>query len=338
MKTNSIGSLRTSWGVLLLLALSALIGGCGESRAPEQLVFADPNNPIAALIYIAEAKGYFKDENLTLTYEKVASGRESLNSIEAGKADIALGSEFTYASDLLRGKPLRILCTVQRTNFASAIVARRDKGIATAADLRGKKVGLAPNTNSDYLLSVIAREAGVADEELTRVPVVPAEIANALEKGDVDAVATWQPNVSNAQARFAQDDVVLLRTAAYTELAVLGARPRTIVDKREALLRLIRALVRAEDFVASHGVEALEIVATRQAPKPADSMREDWPHRIFQVRLDNLMLTSIENEGTWLARRDPSPPQIPDYRAALVPEFLEAVRPELVTLTKGSGS
>ncbi len=329
----------TSPGRILLAAMSVmLLSACAKPKAPEQLVFADPDNPIATLFYLAEAQGYFKDENLTVTFKKFTSGRESLNSVLAGESDVAVASEYPFADAILQGKALRILCTVQRTNYSSAVVARRDRGIETAADLAGKKIGLTPNTNSDYLLSVLLRESGSGDETVTRVPLQPPQIADALEKDQVDAVAAWQPHVANAQARFAKDATVLLRALSYSELSLIGVRAQALVEKREALQRLMAALVRAEDFVHTQSEEARRIVIEHFDNQPDDSLRQDWPQRKFQVRLDNLLLTALENEGAWMAKRVKTATALPDYRATFAPEFLEAVRPQSVTVAKAGGS
>lgn len=314
-----------------------LLAGCAQPKPPEQLVFADPGNPIATLIYIAEAQGYFRDENLTLTYKQFTSGLNAMNSVLAGEADFGVAVEFPFANMLMNGKALRILCTIERTNQNAAVVARRDRGIGSAIDLNGKRVGLAPGSNSDFVLSVILREVGLPDDAATRVALKPEQMATALADGEVDAVTTWMPHSAAAQARFAADATALIRTAAYTELSPLGVRPQTLVDKREALQRLLAALVRAEDFVHEHNDAALQIVIARFGANAEAGLRQVWPGLHFTVRLDNLLLTALTNEGAWLAMRANPAMTVPDYRAAFAPEFLEAIRPQSVTVAPAGG-
>jgi NitT/TauT family transport system substrate-binding protein len=325
-------------GMLLMVSILLLAGCSNNTKAPETLVFADPSQVMVALVYIAEAQGYFKDENLTLSYKPFTSGRDSLNSVLAGEADIGVATEFPFANNILQGKPLQILGTIFRTNNYSAVVARRDRGINQAGDLRGKTIGLAPNTNSDFMLSVILREANINADEVTLVPLKPEQIADALEQGQVDAVATWAPHVANSQARFASDAIVLIRTPSYTELSLLGARPETIKKKRTALQRLINALVRAEDFLNAHSEDALKIVIEHLAVKQTDRLRQDWPSLKFQVRLDNLLLTALTNEGVWLANRSNPSLAVPDYRATFVTHFVESIRPQSVTVLTPDGN
>lgn len=331
-------ALRLSAKAVVLFATVAVLTACSpKTVVPETLVFADPGNALGVLVYIAEAKGYFKDAQLTLTYKKFTSGRDAISSVLAGESDVGVAAELPFASDILKGKPLRIIATVFRTNHGDAVVARRDRGIKTATDLAGKRIGLTPNTTSDFMLSVLLREAGNADDEAILVPFKPELLADALEKGDVDAVVTWQPNLANARARFAPDATVLIRTPTYIQLGLLGTQPKALVEKREALQRMVNALIRAEDFVTKHGAEALQVVIDRLAIKQADGLRLDWPEMKFQVRLDNVTLTTLSNEGVWLAKRAKSSPVVPDYQAAFAPEFLEAVRPQSVTVSKTPG-
>lgn len=328
-------AVRLSAKAVVLFATVAVLTACSpKTVAPETLMFADPGNVLGAMVYIAEAKGYFKDEQLTLTYKKFTSGRAALNSVLAGESDVGVAAELPFASDILQGKPLRIIATVFRTSLGDAVVTRRDRGINTAADLAGKRIGLTPNTTSDFLLSVLLREAGHAEDVATAVPFKPEQLADALEKGEVDAVVTWQPHLANVQARFAPDATVLIRTPTYIQLGLLGTQPKMLVEKREALLRLVKALVRAEDFFNQHGAEALQIVIDHLAIKQADGFRQDWPEMKFQARLDSVTVTTLSNEGAWLAKRATPSPAVPDYRAAFAPEFLEAVRPQSVTATK----
>ena len=334
---NAIARNVSGWNTLVLLMAVTVLSACEKPKAPEQLVFADPNQPMAALAYIAEANGYFKDENLTVTYKKFTSGRDCVNSVLGGESDVGVATEFPFANSILQGKDLRIIGTLYRTNDNAAVVARRDRGIGKAADLVGKRIGLAPNTNSDYMLSVILREAGIADDAVTRVALQPEQMADALEKGQVDAVATWAPHIVNAQARFAKDATIVLSTPAYTELSMLGARAQTIAKRKEALQRLVNALVRAEDFANAHSAEALQLVIDHMAVKQDAALRQDWPKLKFQVRLDNLLLTALANEGEWLARRARPSPAVPDYRATFAPEFLESARTQSVTVAKAGG-
>ena len=313
--------------------LLALASCTAKTPAPETLVFADPNQPMAGLVYIAEANGYFKDEQLTLSYREFTSGRDAIDSVLAGAADVGVATEFPLAKNIFDGKDLHIIGTLYRTSENAALVGRRDRGIEHVADLKGKRIGVAPNTNSDYMLSLMLTEAGIAETLITRVPYKPEQLADALAEGQVDAMVTWSPHVAHAEARFATDATVRLKASGFTELSLLGARPQVLDKKAEAFRRLLRALVRAEDYVATHEPEALRFLIQQLGVKQEADLRRAWPALKFQVRLDNLMLATLSDEAAWIAARATTAGAVPDFRTRLSPQFLEAARPQAVTLT-----
>jgi ABC-type nitrate/sulfonate/bicarbonate transport system substrate-binding protein len=337
--SSAAGHLTMRRQVFLLLGAILGLAGCGpDTPAPdtETLVFADPTQPMVALLYVAEAEGYFAARNLKIEHLPVTSGRDSLEQLLAGKADIGAATEFPFANNILAGRDLRILTTLYRSNAYSGVVARTDRGIAATRDLREKTVGIAPNTNTDYMLSLMLKEAGLGDADVRRIPLKPEEMADALAQGRVDAVATWSPHLGDAQARFAPQDVVVLRTPIYLEMSILGTRGDVANHKAEALGRLVEALVEAEDFVARNSDRALAIVIERigLSGKAAEALHEAWPEYHHQARLDNFMLSSLRLEAAWISQRQPTRAPLPDFADRIVTQPLKAARPRSVTIAE----
>ncbi len=317
----------------MLLAITLLLTACtAKIKTPETLVFADPDQPMAGLVYIAEALGYFKDENLSLSYRKFTSGRDAINSVLAGEADVGVATEFPLAKNIFDGKDLHIIGTLYRTSENAALIGRRDRGINRIADLKGKRIGVAPNTNTDYMLSQMLAEAGLTDDVVMRTALKPEQMADALAEGSADAVVTWSPFVGHAEARFARDATVRLQSSAYTELSLLGARPQVLTQKADAFQRLMNALVRAEDYVAAHDAESLQLLGKHLGSKQESDLIRAWPALKFKVRLDNLMLAALTDEAAWLAAHSTPAVAIPDFRSRISAQFLETARPQAVTL------
>lgn len=321
-------------GQALLLTGALLLSACSpKEKTPETLTFADPNQPMVGLVYIADALGYFKDENLTLNYRKFTSGRDAINSVLAGESDVGVATEFPLANNILQGKDLHIIGTLYRTSQNAALVGRRDRGINQVTDLNGKRIGVAPNTNTDYMLSLMLAEAGLTDAVVSRTALKPEQMADALAEGSVDAVVTWSPHVANSEARFAPAATVRLQATGYTELSLLGARPPVLAQKSAAFQRLMNALVRAEDYVHTHDAEALKLLTQHLGARQEADLRRAWPALKFLLRLDNLTLAALNDEAAWLAARTTPAPAVPDFRSRISPQFLEAARPQSVTLT-----
>lgn len=87
----------------------------------------------------------------------------------------------------------RVICMCSRQGIG--LIARKDKGITTAADLKGKKIALAPPGVQTLVLTAVLEKVGLKlATDVTAVPLGFAEHAAALERGDVDAYVGTEPN------------------------------------------------------------------------------------------------------------------------------------------------
>ncbi|MGV9799554.1 ABC transporter substrate-binding protein [Mycobacterium sp. NPDC003449] len=80
------------------------------------------------------------------------------------------------------------------------ITVRKGSAIESWGDLRGKKVGVPPNSFVEMLLRSALRDAGVDIAELELVPFAGAgpPLQTALRNGEVDAMVAWEPNAATA--------------------------------------------------------------------------------------------------------------------------------------------
>lgn len=80
------------------------------------------------------------------------------------------------------------------------LTIRSGADIGSWAELAGKKVGIPPNSFVEMLFRSAAEENGldVADVEIVPFPGGGPPLLAALEKGDIDAMVSWEPNSANA--------------------------------------------------------------------------------------------------------------------------------------------
>ena len=79
------------------------------------------------------------------------------------------------------------------------IIAR--DGIASIADLRGKRVAVEQGTVDHYLLLLALAEANLTQQDIQLVPLATDAAAAAFAAGQVDAVGAFAPFTSTALAR-----------------------------------------------------------------------------------------------------------------------------------------
>ena len=123
----------------------------------------------------------------------VTSPADISRSLVAGTLDFGLmGYYNTIIEAATTGMASKIICMCSLKGIG--LVARKDRGITTAADLKGKKVGVPPPGVQVLALTVLLEKAGLKlGSDVQAIPLAFADHAAALERGDIDAYAGTEP-------------------------------------------------------------------------------------------------------------------------------------------------
>jgi len=237
---------------------------------------------------------------------------------DGGAADLATHAETQALRYSVEHPGIRIILTV--TEGFYRIVARRSAGIADIADLRGKRIAAIPTTSSGYFLARMLAQAGLGLADVQVVRVSPIEdMAGALARGEVDAVAIWDPHAANAAHRLGEDAVELDGRGIYRELFNLNSTAANLADpaKRARIVAFVRAVIAAAGAMKAdpRGGQAL-VAAT--AGFTADEVERSWPHLAFPASLPPDLLDRLVEEEKWLAARDGRTPRERDELARLI--------------------
>jgi NitT/TauT family transport system substrate-binding protein len=118
-------------------------------------------------IYVADAKGFFKDEGLE-NETVVISGPLSIAALLSGDVDYS-GAGGSGMRAALKGAPLKgIYFQSEKVTFY--LVA--DPSIKSAADLKGKKVAIgSAGDTQDRMITMFAERGGVTSKEIMRIAV-----------------------------------------------------------------------------------------------------------------------------------------------------------------------
>jgi NitT/TauT family transport system substrate-binding protein len=306
----------------------------GPSSPVEKLRIALPMVPHAALLYIAAAKGYFAEEGLDVTVMPVIYGKEALNLLAQGKADLASTSEVPFVISVLKGERIGIAATVVSVSNEMAVVARRDRAIAEPRDLVGKRVGVTFGTSGEYGLWVFLIRRKLAPDSVALVDVPPGQMVQELVRGTIDAVSTWEPIKSKAQSALADNALSFTEADAYTITHVVVGRSEFLKARPGAIEKLMRALLKAESFNRSEPQQALRVFAD-QLKLDAKTLEPGWKDFAFKVDLRQSLLVALEDEARWaMARGYVDKGALPNFLPHLHFDALLAVQPERVTVVR----
>ncbi len=302
--------------------------------SPLPILIARFNTPHSGLLQIAEAKGYFVEEGLHATIKTIPTGPEVIAQVLRGEVDVGTSAETPIALALANGKKFKIIATIFSSKSYIGVVARKDLGITSPAGLRGKRVGFVFGTASHYQLETFLALYNIPFDALTLVPLKPDVLVAALVAGEVDAISIWAPYITKAQQQLGGDAQTFLPKELYPQMTNLIVRADYVKNNREATDRLLRALLKAENFAQTHPEKAIAIIAAASGISTSE-LRSHSDPLAYELTLKQSLLLAMENEVRWGFQRGIVPEgPFPDVLHAFETEPLSAIKPAGVTILR----
>ncbi len=224
----------------------------------------------------------------------------------SGQADIALNTETQALRGAVPHPDLRFIFTVAECPYR--IVARRSAGIASLADLRGKRVGTQVESSAEYFLDAMLRGAGLTAAETTLVPFMMRTekplnmLPEALRDGEIDAIAMWEPQVERARRLLGADAIAFYDPAVYTEKFSLCTTRGNLEDaaKRPRIVAFVRALIEASRHLRADPEVGWHLVA-RTSGLDLRIIRDAWPCFVYPATLATDTLDFCDVIEPWIA-------------------------------------
>ena len=211
---------------------------------------------------IAQKRGYFTAEGLTVTFQTGRGGADTAKQVGSNNADLGGGVGETTMIVRANGVPVRAVALLgARPIFQLA--ARKAAGVAGFAGLRGRKVGVIGYQDTGYyaLLAVLAAN-GLKREDLQIQAVGPAGVTQLMIAGNLDAIMTtpdWTDTIETAGTPldlFPIDAVFpAMAQAVFGSDETLARKPQQVKGFVKALLKAVRDCIAdpvaaSRDFIA----------------------------------------------------------------------------------------
>lgn len=264
MKEHVFGSLTKlaiAGGLSLAMAASAF---AAEYKAR----FAVDGFVLGTLVRVADAKGYFKEENVDPTLITFSYGVDTVDAVLAGQADFGVIIDMPLLSRFSSGK-LTVPALIGTPNPGWHKLYVTDD-YSNVADLKGKRIAVASGTAQEFVTRLHLSDNGLdPDNDVELVGFSSLfEIIAAMKSKRVDAAWIWGQGVEqlgdDSGFRFEADDSVVNQKTT----ALLVVSKDYMANNRDAVVAVLKALDKAADVVASDIDETAEIVAKGIAGDP----------------------------------------------------------------------
>jgi sulfonate transport system substrate-binding protein len=288
----------------------------------------------AFLPVIAQVKGFYEQEGLEVTMDVHPYGKQALENMLAGKADIATMAETPVMFAILNGADLSIIATIHKTKKDDAIVARSDKGIARPRDLIGKKIGATFGTSSDFFLSVFLTVNAIASEDIELIDLQQTELTQALAEGKIDAASVFSHYLYATQKQLGENGTTFYNKTIYTKTYNIVSTKQFVINNPEKVNKILRALYKAEIFFKRNPEDSLKIFAD-YTKKDIVMIREMITGTSAELSLDQTLILALEDESQWaIDTKLTSSSKVPNYLHYIYFDGLKSVNPAAVNILK----
>lgn len=256
-----------------LLAVTAL-AGCGSassSNSADKSTIAIGVEPWLGYApwYIAEKKGFFKDQGITATITNFDTDADMNAAIAAGKIQAGNVGTQSALQMLENNVDVSVLMVLDASETADAIISNGD--ITSVADLKGQSVAYEEGSTSDVLLNYALDEAGMSIDDIKKVPMSASSAGTAVIAGKVPAAVTYEPYITEAKEKAPNLKVVYTPSEKEGLISdVLVVRNDYIKSNPDQLTKLLKTWNQSIDFYNDNTDEGQEIIATAIGSKKED--------------------------------------------------------------------
>ena len=217
--------MRSRWVAAAAAALLMSLTGCGDGGSSaagdsgsglHTVNVGQVQLPIFAPLYVADAKGYFKDAGIKLNLQNVKSGQEGVPLASSGQLDVLVaGFSAGMFNAIHTGLDIKVVGSMgvqpepSQPSPSALVVSKKlmDSGnYKSLADLKGRTVGALGGVGgtSAYYLDMALQEANLSVKDVKLVNLNSPDIPSALKSGSIDAAFVsapfWQMAVDDGSA------------------------------------------------------------------------------------------------------------------------------------------
>lgn len=316
---------------LRFLVLAAGVALSLNAAATDKVRLAINLSPISALPLIAQNKGLFQQQGLEVTIANFTSGRQALETVLGGGADIATAAESPVTAATFAKQKVALVARMEYSELKTLVVA---PGYKTPADLKGKRLGYAAGTGSEVYTHELLKRIGLAKGDVTLVNLRPQDMIAAAASGSIDAYNIWEPYIANGRKALGDKATLLSLDNVYAETFNVVTTDDFARKNPKLVASLLRALLDAERWLKSNREEAITLVSGLTNMKRED-LAEVWNDYVFELALDELTIKALTKHAQWridTGNAAGGATTLPDFTAVIQTGPLKDVAPSRVKL------
>ena len=241
--------------IMLITFMMFTLGGCNGNKQEDTAKKAGQMQNITIGLMpdvdsipfiIAQEKGYFKEEGLTVTLKQFKSAMERDSALQSGNLDGAISDMLAEAFAKAGGFDT-VITSLSTGSYK--MVAGKNETVTSIQDLKGKDVAISKNTIIEYVTDRITAQGGLPANDINKVviPQIPARL-EMLQNGKIAAATLPEPLATVAIKNGAK--LVNSSDQLGINPGVLIFTTKAVTEKEKEIQAMYRAYSKAIEYLA----------------------------------------------------------------------------------------
>jgi NitT/TauT family transport system substrate-binding protein len=204
------------------------------------------------------------------------------------------------------------------------------KNVSDLDGLKGKKIGIAMGTGSEIFWRRVLDKRNLKLADFTMVNVEAPEMLAAIERGDIDGFAVWEPWPTRTLMSVKGTKILQTAEGIYNNINFVYMNRGWIEQNKDAAIRFMRALIEANDLIEKDRPAAAKMVA-KFLKMPLELATELMPKVEFDMDWQPRSIEAIQVAEKQLADQKKLKAPL-DYSKYVYLDLVKAVRPQNIKI------
>ncbi|MCG8551538.1 MAG: ABC transporter substrate-binding protein [Desulfobacterales bacterium] len=325
--------MKTSISVFLFVVVSFSFQPAVVASPP--LIIGTGWGAMDGTVGIAQEKGFFKEQGINTTTISMAGDKQIFQAYMQGKAHVAALTSLCIVRSNFGTSDHVIIGTLCYTDNQLKLLARKSAGINRVADLKGKKIAVPQASFAHFYLEKFLLFNGLTLNDVEEVFVGKRKIPGIIERGLAHATMQHGVPITETKKILGKDYVIFQNSVIHRKTIQILVPRAWLAQHREQAKGLLRAIIKAENFIKTHTEESIEILAKAKKYDVKDMAHTVRHEMNYYLSLKQSMFTELEGIEQWAFDNNMVERKTPrNYLEMVDYSLLEEIDPKRVTIIR----
>jgi NitT/TauT family transport system substrate-binding protein len=311
-----------------LVVSALLIGSAAHAQSLRKMTIATGVDPAFSQFYVAKEAGIFEKNGLDVAINTGPSGSAMVPFLINDQVHAAYGSDL---AGVINHNVDNNIVAVAEGAYLLKWLSVVGRNIPDMGGLKGKRVGVAKGTGGEIFWNRVVEKLKLNPADYKIIDIEAPEMVAAIERGDIDAFATWEPWPTRALMNVKDTKVLQDAEGIYNNINFIYMNRSWIEKNQDTAVRFMRAMVEANDLINKDRSAAAGMVA-KFLKMPIELARELMPKVEHNITFTDRSVATIKISEEQLQRQGKLKAPL-DYSRYVYTDLLQKVRPENVKIT-----